>query len=563
MSQALLQAARAGTKPKPVSRSSLSSTTHTGEDGPAGTTTAGGGDEDDILGKNETEKTFTTVRWQLVPRHLESPEVEYLSKRRHEVGQSKTKGTATSTMTTTTTTMKRATVKRTDTDGNSVIEEVLVAEGQTIDGEILAETTVEVISETGAVVNGGGGVDGGNENGGTAVDQPTPSRRRPPPPKRKAKGPGRGRKKKVQFTSGEERGQGQEQGREKEPMEGVVGGQAQQQQINVDDEVIVATGDVQKEDDGDRMDVDMVNVRKRGEDVEMGGEANMQDGENDDEEEGEDLEDDDREEGELSPTPEGESESTPVANPVATATNIGELPTSGNGNGSVSPTKPVVGAVPPDRPSADRERDRAPLPPPPPPPALVVPAPAPAPATGATIATATTTTGLDLNPTGLKHPLPPKPGPPPSFYPPRRLSGHAIPIPPPPNLPPSNISPPSISPAVISPTTISPTTISQAKSSNLSRSSSISHVPAGGQQPQIQTPAIDASQVGQPTSPIKKAAPSPPPPGAERVPLQVQEDDDDEKKSKPPPPPPPSDSASKGGKVPEPDEMEMEKAASN
>ncbi|KAK0633592.1 hypothetical protein B0T14DRAFT_74846 [Immersiella caudata] len=77
-------------------------------------------------------------------------------------------------------TVRRVTVRRTDAAGNPYEQTVTLAEGQTVDGDIVSESVVPAPAASGLDM---------------AAQQPAPVRRRPPPPKRKAKGPGRGRKK--------------------------------------------------------------------------------------------------------------------------------------------------------------------------------------------------------------------------------------------------------------------------------------------------------------------------------------------------------------------------------
>jgi hypothetical protein len=127
------------------------------------------------------EKGFAVKTWKQVPRHLEGPEIEYLAKRRKGLNGSTIKAA-----TATGPTMTQARVRRTDAAGNSYVEDVVLTEGQTVEGEVLSQTVIP-----------------NPLLGGTAVDGsalPTPPRRRPPPPKRKAKGPGRGRKRKLPLA---------------------------------------------------------------------------------------------------------------------------------------------------------------------------------------------------------------------------------------------------------------------------------------------------------------------------------------------------------------------------
>jgi hypothetical protein len=129
--------------------------------------------------KEEESKdtAFSVKTWKQVPRHLEGPEIEYLAKRRKGLSGAIVKmGAAVPTMT-------KARVRRTDAAGNTYIEEVLLAEGEAVEGEVLSQTVIPnpLLAGTAADV----------------LAQATPPRRRPPPPKRKAKGPGRGRRRKL------------------------------------------------------------------------------------------------------------------------------------------------------------------------------------------------------------------------------------------------------------------------------------------------------------------------------------------------------------------------------
>ena len=186
MSQALLRAARSGeivkkAPPQPL----LEDDKENGED-----------EEADA----DIDQAFMARRWAVVPRHLEGPEPEFLAKRRKGLPSAYTgtishsEGTAP---------MRKTKVRKFDADGNASILEVLIPEGQTVDGEVLEdEANVTEAPAPGTVVQGVGVVNA--EGVVIAGDQavPTPPKRRPPPPKRKAKGPGRGRKKKVAFAPG-------------------------------------------------------------------------------------------------------------------------------------------------------------------------------------------------------------------------------------------------------------------------------------------------------------------------------------------------------------------------
>jgi len=75
--------------------------------------------------------------------------------------------------------MTVTTIRRTNAEGGTYVEEVVIPEGQVVDGVVISQT---VISD--AAIAGGG------DAAAAAL------RRRPPPPKRRLKGPGRGRKRK-------------------------------------------------------------------------------------------------------------------------------------------------------------------------------------------------------------------------------------------------------------------------------------------------------------------------------------------------------------------------------
>ncbi|KAK4452919.1 hypothetical protein QBC34DRAFT_397364 [Podospora aff. communis PSN243] len=77
-------------------------------------------------------------------------------------------------------TARRVTVRKTDAAGNTYQQMVIVAEGQTVDGDILSDNVIPAPAASGLDM---------------AAQQSTTPRKKPVPPKRKAKGPGRGRKK--------------------------------------------------------------------------------------------------------------------------------------------------------------------------------------------------------------------------------------------------------------------------------------------------------------------------------------------------------------------------------
>ncbi|KAL8655518.1 MAG: hypothetical protein Q9210_000824 [Variospora velana] len=185
MSQTLLRAARSGEIPKKALPQPLVE-----EDKENG---------EDYEPVGDIDLGFLAKRWAAVPRHLEGLEPEFLAKRRKGLPSAytaplgQTHGAAP---------MRKIKVKKTDAEGNAAVLDVLVPEGQTVEGEVREEeANVTQAPAPGTVVEGVGVANA--EGVIVAGDQvlPTPPRRRPPPPKRKAKGPGRGRKKKVAFTS--------------------------------------------------------------------------------------------------------------------------------------------------------------------------------------------------------------------------------------------------------------------------------------------------------------------------------------------------------------------------
>jgi len=141
---------------------------------------------------------FVAKRWTVMPKDIEGPEPEFLAKRRKGLpsihsGAMAAVGSMQQ--------MRKTKIRKIDSSGNSSVLEVLVPDGQTVDGEIFEEETSPIQAPApGTVVEGVGVVNA--EGLVVAGDQglPANNRRRPPPPKRKAKGPGRGRKKKVAFA---------------------------------------------------------------------------------------------------------------------------------------------------------------------------------------------------------------------------------------------------------------------------------------------------------------------------------------------------------------------------
>lgn len=133
--------------------------------------------------EDQSTKGFMIRAWKQIPRNAEGSTVSHLAKRRKNtvtLSSSLPAGLAAGP------TVTKATVRRVDAAGNPYTQEVTLAEGQSVDGEIISTTVVPAPNT--------------NVNpDGTAA--PTPVKRRPPPPKRKPKGPGRGRKKKLPVPS--------------------------------------------------------------------------------------------------------------------------------------------------------------------------------------------------------------------------------------------------------------------------------------------------------------------------------------------------------------------------
>ena len=176
MSQALLRAARMGQVKRP------SPSPQEDEKEPA--------DDEDAEG--EVDSAFVAPRWAQVPKHLEEPEPQYLAKRRKGLPPvyNGTAGPSASAPQ-----LRKTKIKKIDTHGNASVWEVLVPGGQLVEGEVVEGTSPTEAPAPGTVVEGLGVV---NADGVVVAEEPRPpppQRRRPPPPKRKAKGPGRGRKK--------------------------------------------------------------------------------------------------------------------------------------------------------------------------------------------------------------------------------------------------------------------------------------------------------------------------------------------------------------------------------
>ncbi|KAL9102676.1 MAG: hypothetical protein Q9163_002198 [Psora crenata] len=161
-------------------------------------------DEDD-LGKTGGDAGFVAHKWALVPRDDEGPEPEYLAKRRKGLpsvysGLTAPVGAGTQ--------MRRTKIRKADAEGNSYVWEVMVPEGQHVDGEIVEEGVIPMRPPVpGTIVEGLGVVNyEGIVIAGEQAAPPAATRRKPPIPKKRKHGPGRGRKKKIEPMMGQEGG---------------------------------------------------------------------------------------------------------------------------------------------------------------------------------------------------------------------------------------------------------------------------------------------------------------------------------------------------------------------
>ena len=227
------------------------------------------GDEEDADGEIDSDFIFST--WQPLPQYLDQSIPEYLAPRRK--GLPSLYG-AISAPGDNDVPMRKTKIRKTDPGGIETILEVLVPEGQAVDGEVIEDEAQPTKAlEPGTVVDGIGTVNAEGVLVAGEQIQPTTLRKRPPPPKRKAKGPGRGRKKKIMFGRNAHLGENGVRARSD-----------------------VANGGAATTPGG--------TVDTSAQDYDMGGDSMLHDGEEGSEEDDEgDEGDDDREDGELSPTP--------------------------------------------------------------------------------------------------------------------------------------------------------------------------------------------------------------------------------------------------------------------
>ncbi|KAF2160232.1 hypothetical protein M409DRAFT_70583 [Zasmidium cellare ATCC 36951] len=148
------------------------------------------------------ERGYIAKKWRQVPEHLLEPEhkhFEFLAKRRRGLpslyGPEVQNGANIA--------MRKTKVQRTGADGEVAVYEVLVPEGQAIEGEVAESTELAevkpVVAAPGTAIEGLGIA---NEEGVLVAEHLKPAvapRRNRPPPKKKG-GPGRG-KKRVTFTN--------------------------------------------------------------------------------------------------------------------------------------------------------------------------------------------------------------------------------------------------------------------------------------------------------------------------------------------------------------------------
>jgi len=239
------------------------------------------GEEEEEGERDITQTGFTAKRWSQLLTHLEEPEREYLAKRRKGLPSLHAFQTIAAIASNAPT--RKTKVIKADADGNTTIYEVLVPEGQKVEGEVTEDVAMpDILPEKAAPGTIIEGVGIANAEGLiVAHDLLAPVRRRNIPPKRVKKGgPGRGRKK-VMF-----------------------------QRSDAHDRAAATSDGIKSTGQGASMDPMDVDTPTRGEDEDAHGQIGQ--GEEDDGDEGDEGDegddDDDREEGEIS---EGETSSMP------------------------------------------------------------------------------------------------------------------------------------------------------------------------------------------------------------------------------------------------------------
>jgi hypothetical protein len=159
-------------------------------------------EDDAMVIMNGPIPKYTARKWPVIPRHLEPPKVEFLAKKRP--GLPSLYG-ATQVTAPVPAPMRKTKFKKVDpATGNVSIYEVWVPEGHFLEGEI-TETIDTEVEDGGGTLTAEALVPGTAVKGIGVVDSEgvvvaALPKKRPPPPKRKAKGVGKGRKKKVMFA---------------------------------------------------------------------------------------------------------------------------------------------------------------------------------------------------------------------------------------------------------------------------------------------------------------------------------------------------------------------------
>jgi hypothetical protein len=208
MSRALLRAARAG----------CIYIRHIGKDA-AEEEEKDNADVEESVPIPKMEQSFHARKWAVLPKHLEPSEVEFLAKRRSGL-PSLYGGVAASNVVSGGTgngnvQLRKTRFKKVDPNSGKIsIHERWIPEGHTIEGEILDDITVSEQREM-AAPNKGSAFEPVMETFSSVTAEPvtvaasepvlsaSPAKTRLYPPKRKAKGPGKGRRKKVMFAPGE------------------------------------------------------------------------------------------------------------------------------------------------------------------------------------------------------------------------------------------------------------------------------------------------------------------------------------------------------------------------
>lgn len=207
--QQLLRLARSGKVGAGRNKRKVAPTADVGMDGL--TDDDGRGEEEGEVGEEkksqmEEERGYVARKWKPVPEALLEPEHKHfavLAKRRKGLPSLYGPGELSSAAVVP---MRKTKVRKTGPEGESVIYEVLVPEGQTVEGEVMESSTeladINPITNIapGTIIEGVGIA---NADGVVVAEHLKPSaanpRRNRPPPKKKG-GPGRG-KKRVTFTN--------------------------------------------------------------------------------------------------------------------------------------------------------------------------------------------------------------------------------------------------------------------------------------------------------------------------------------------------------------------------